>query len=308
MPVTNPNVAVLLAAYNGMQWIEEQLTSIQYQTNVNVHIFISVDASTDGTGTWCEHYATLHQNVTLLPPYEGCGGAAKNFFRLIRDADLQPFDLVALADQDDRWYQEKLSRAAHYLKQHSVDIYSSNVLAFWANGRTRLLDKAQPQTEWDHYFEAAGPGCTYVMTNAFATYTQRQIKSHWTRIQTVSLHDWYIYALARTHGFTWYIDPRPGLDYRQHLNNQVGANVGLTAVLSRYRTIQSGWWFGQVKLIEGLVNQGRPNELRPAWRRFRRPDLLALCYYAPLCRRRRRDRLFFRAMCLIGAMFGAKIK
>ena len=44
-----PKVAVLLAAYNGMQWIEEQLTSILGQSAVDVTVYISIDPSTDGT-------------------------------------------------------------------------------------------------------------------------------------------------------------------------------------------------------------------------------------------------------------------
>ncbi len=35
-----PRVAVLLAAYNGMEWIEEQLDSILNQINVSVTVFI----------------------------------------------------------------------------------------------------------------------------------------------------------------------------------------------------------------------------------------------------------------------------
>lgn len=46
-----PKVAVLLAAYNGMAWIEAQLDSILKQANVCVSVFISVDTSSDGTGS-----------------------------------------------------------------------------------------------------------------------------------------------------------------------------------------------------------------------------------------------------------------
>jgi rhamnosyltransferase len=38
-----PKVGVLLAAYNGMQWIEQQLKSIIDQEGVDVTIFVSVD-------------------------------------------------------------------------------------------------------------------------------------------------------------------------------------------------------------------------------------------------------------------------
>lgn len=44
-----PKVAVLLAAYNGMQWIKEQIDTVFNQQDVDVTIYISVDLSTDGT-------------------------------------------------------------------------------------------------------------------------------------------------------------------------------------------------------------------------------------------------------------------
>jgi len=60
MPVRLPKVAFLLATYNGMQWIEEQLVSILSQSEVDVMVYISVDRSTDGTQSWCANYAAEH--------------------------------------------------------------------------------------------------------------------------------------------------------------------------------------------------------------------------------------------------------
>lgn len=75
-----PKVAVLLAAYNGMQWIKEQIDTVFNQQNVDVTIYISVDLSTDGTYEWAEQLAETHANVVLLPYGERFGGAGPNFF------------------------------------------------------------------------------------------------------------------------------------------------------------------------------------------------------------------------------------
>ena len=61
------NIAVLLAAYNGMQWIEEQIDSILNQRNVDVTIFISVDLSTDGTYEWCQALQKKNPRIVVLP-------------------------------------------------------------------------------------------------------------------------------------------------------------------------------------------------------------------------------------------------
>lgn len=287
---------MLLAAYNGMAWIEAQLDSILKQTNVCVSVFISVDTSTDGTEAWCADYAQHHASISLLPPAGRFGGASRNFFRLIRDVDFSTFDYVAFSDQDDIWHPDKLQRAVAALAPDHHDAYSSNVTAFWPDGQRVLLDKAQPQVQWDYLFEAAGPGCTYVMNRRLADAFKSSLLSHWDAAQAVSLHDWYCYAFARSHGFRWLIDPVPGMDYRQHANNQVGANTGLASLISRLKKIADGWWAGQVVLIGQLIGD---NQLHPAGKHVStRLSFLKLAFKAPQCRRRPRDKIFFIIACL----------
>lgn len=305
MPVKLSKVAVLLAAYNGMYWIEEQLASILSQSGVDVTVYISVDPSTDGTEDWCAAYAVEHPGVIVLPPAGAFGGASRNFFRLIRDVSLERYDFVAFADQDDIWHLDKLQRAASELEHHQVDAYSSNVTAFWPDGRTHLLDKAQPQVTWDFLFEAAGPGCTYVMTKRLAESLKATVLSNWQPLQDVSLHDWFCYAFARSHGFRWYIDPAPSMEYRQHDRNQVGANTGWGSLISRYKTIHDGWWFSQVQLIARLVGQGSSPFVKN-WLPLRRWQLLRLSLSAWHCRRRLRDKGFFFFICWATALIGKK--
>ncbi|WP_350601392.1 glycosyltransferase [Pseudomonas sp. 65/3-MNA-CIBAN-0223] len=305
MPVKHPRVAVLLAAYNGMRWIEEQLASILSQSAVDVTVCISIDPSTDGTEDWCTAYAVAHPNVIVLPKVGKFGGAARNFFRLIRDVDLAPYDFIAFADQDDIWHADKLQRATGMIVSRHVDAYSSNVTAFWPDGRTQLLDKAQPQVAWDYLFEAAGPGCSYVMSQPFAQTLKTSMLANWHALQAVSLHDWYIYAFARSHGYHWYIDPLPSIEYRQHEHNQVGANAGFLSLLSRFKTIHDGWWFTQVKTIALLVGQ-EDDPFVKSWLPLRRRQLFKLSLSASQCRRRTRDKVFFFCICWATALLGNK--
>lgn len=302
MSIEPIKVAVLLAAYNGMAWIEEQLESILEQTNVDVSVFISVDPSTDDTETWCASYALGHANVTLLPQAGRFGGAARNFFRLIRDVDFSRFDYVAFSDQDDIWHSDKLERATQKLRSGEFDAYSSNVTAFWPNGRRLLLDKAQPQVKWDHLFEAAGPGCTYVLGRPLADAFKASLIEHWDSAQGVTLHDWYCYAFARSHHFRWFIDPAPGLDYRQHVHNQVGANTSAASFVARLRTIANGWWSTQVLLIAQLSGSQCTPFIQPV--RSRRSAFFRLIFKAGECRRRQRDKLLFIVACLAAALKG----
>ena len=307
MPVKYPKVAVLLAAYNGMQWIEEQLYSILDQSAVDVTVHISIDPSTDGTEAWCVHYAGQHSCVKVLPAAGPFGGASRNFFRLLRDVDLEGYDFIAFADQDDVWHVDKLQRATQAIQSRNIDAYSSNVTAFWSSGRTQLLEKAQPQVAWDFLFEAAGPGCTYVMSHKLVWSLKASMLANWADLQGVSLHDWYCYAFARSHGFKWFIDPQPSMQYRQHERNQVGANTGLNSLIARYKTLHEGWWFSQIRLITCLVGRDADPFVR-SWLRLGGGGLLKLSLSAWKCRRRVRDKVFFFLICWAAALIGTEPK
>ena len=86
-------IAILLAAYNGIQWLEKQLLSILSQRGVDVAVFISVDKSTDNTLQWSREFAMKDERINVLEPSERFGGAAKNFFHLIREVDFSTYDL-----------------------------------------------------------------------------------------------------------------------------------------------------------------------------------------------------------------------
>ncbi len=293
-----PHVAVLLAAYNGMQWIEEQLNSILNQQHVLLTVFISVDRSIDDTLTFCQNLAKDDPCIVLLPYGESFGGAARNFFRVLREVDFWKFDYVCLSDQDDIWLPNKLSRAHQTLLKTGSDAYSSNVLAFWPDGSNVLIEKSQKQVSWDFLFEAAGPGCTYVMRKELACAVQDLLKSRWAEFQQVGLHDWFVYAFARANGYRWVIDDVPGMLYRQHENNQVGVNAGWRAFVHRADKVLSGWGLAQSALIARLVGlNDAPFVLR--WVGGSRFGLLYLALHAGQCRRRVRDKFIFGLSCLV---------
>lgn len=251
--LNKPEIAVLLAVYNGMQWLPEQLESIRNQQGVRVSIFASVDVSTDGTEAWLANYAETYPDLKLLPPGV-FGGAAKNFFRLLRDVDLAPFDYVAFADQDDVWHLDKLYAGHSIISRGTAQAYSANVSAFWPDGRSCLINKAFPQRRYDYLFEAAGPGCTYMLSRPVAQGLKSFLEAHWQAINNVALHDWFIYAWTRAAGWTWFIDPRPVLRYRQHAQNQVGANKGWHALRKRLQLVRAGWYRAEIDRIHQLVS------------------------------------------------------
>jgi rhamnosyltransferase len=298
-------IAVLLAAYNGKRWLLEQVDSILNQRGVAVAIFVSVDSSTDGTEDWIDELSQKDSRVVVLPHWQRFGGAAPNFFRLIRDVELEPFDYVSFADQDDIWHLDKLIRATEQLSRQGADAYSSNITAYWPTGKELLICKSQPQRKWDHLFEAAGPGCTYVMAKPLIMEIKSFVCANWVRTQDLILHDWFCYAYARAHGYRWYIDPQPSMLYRQHVDNQVGVNNGLKAFLYRFKKITDGSGIKQSVLIAQLVGKDNTNFVM-MWSGLKRSGFLRLAFFANECRRKRQERFLFFCACLFMAILGKR--
>ncbi len=283
-------VAILLATYNGEVWLAEQLSSLLAQTDINLDIYISDDLSIDRTCSIVRKFTTNNPNIIFLPSKYKFGSAAANFFRLLRNVDLTQVDYVGFSDQDDIWFEDKLIHAITLIAQRKVDAYSGNVTAFWPNGKKKLIDKAQAQQQFDYMFESAGPGCTFVLTKRVALELQQFLIANQEKCQQVALHDWFIYAFARSKGFKWFVDSESQMLYRQHADNVVGANVGFKAKCVRWKKLREGWLIKQALLIADIL--GYTN----AWpisklKRYSLLDRLVLIVNVKKLRRRLRDRV-----------------
>ena len=292
-----PRYLVLLAAYNGMEWISDQVKSILDQNHVLVTLMISVDSSSDGTEQWVTDLAKSDPRVKCLAHGKKFGGAAPNFFRLVHEAPLGDFDYFSFADQDDIWLPNKLIQAHRVMSVSGADGYSSNVTAFWPDGRESLIIKSQPQVEYDRFFEAAGPCCTYVFSRKLFIDLQRHVTENLKWLHEVSLHDWYCYAFSRTHKYKWLIDTHSYMRYRQHTNNQVGVNAGVKAFRTRFLKVLDGWWLSQAALISRL-NGVEDSPFVQSWIGLGRVDLVRLALAGHKCRRRFRDKFVFTAFCI----------
>jgi rhamnosyltransferase len=300
-------VAVLLAAFQGSEFITNQINSILNQDSVDVNLFISVDQSDDGTESLVDELSSCDFRISLLPHGKKFGGAGSNFYRLISEVNFSGFDYIAFADQDDIWYPNKLSRACDQLNQSGADAYSSSVTAFWPDGRQVIVDRSQPHVRWDFLFEAAAPGCTYVMSTILAHDLKSFITNNSRKMQKIALHDWFTYAFARTRGYRWVIDSRPGMLYRQHAHNQVGVNSGLRAFVYRSCKVLSGWGLGQSALIADALGLLRDEPVK-SWLSGKRLGYLKLALNFWQCRRRLQDKFLFLGACLILVVIGARIK
>lgn len=302
MNSARPTFEVLLAAYNGMTHLDEQIASILAQKDVDVTLSVRVDPSTDETLTKAREWAGEDSRVARVVAAERpAGGAARNFYHLICDVELpESAGHVALADQDDIWYPHKLSRAAHMLAATSAGGYSSDVDAWDPDLRRSVpLVKSQPQRTWDHLFSSAGPGCTYVLSRPVFLEFQSWLQGlDQSERNAIDYHDWLIYAWAREKGYLWIIDNQRTMAYRQHSSNQIGANRGLSAARRRLAQVRDGWYFDQVRRTADVlgVGEGTPVD---ALRHLSASDRLRLVRAAPQARRRKVDQAALAAAAVL---------
>lgn len=302
---SNKKILVLLAAYNGERFIAKQLHTILNQAHKPDKILINIDLSADKTVAIVEDYATKFSEIEILSSHKRFGSAASNFIHLLSNADLSNVDYIALADQDDLWNEEKLYKAIQKLEQ-GYDGYSSNVEAFWESGQKKIIKKNQPQKKFDHLFESAGPGCTFVITKKLASSLQTFLNNNHGEISRMKhYHDWLIYAFARTNRYKWVIDDFVSMRYRQHERNDFGAHVGFSGFFVRFKRVMLGEGFDQVlRLIKLLKLESDP--FVKQWHPLSRFGFLRLAFSAPQCRRRLREKIYFFFACILLAIIFPK--
>ena len=236
-----PTVAVLLAAYQGEKFIEDQIKSIINQENVNYDLFINIDKSNDNTFAISENFVKKFENIKLLTSNNIYGSASKNFLNMLLMVNIDNYDYISFSDQDDIWLKTKLYSGINKIKSSEYSAYSSNAITFKKNSNTRkLLLKSQKQTKYDFLFEGGGPGCTYILKKDLAIRLQKNIQKNFNMIDNIWSHDWYIYYFARLHSYNWFIDKNSYILYRQHDNNQLGANLGFKNFFYRTKFVLSG--------------------------------------------------------------------
>lgn len=104
-------VTILVAVYNGEQWIGACLDSLLAQTYSNVEIVCADDASTDGSLAIIEEYAAKYDNVKFVVNKVNCGQAvARN-----RAFEVSTGDYVMMVDCDDFLSLDAVERAVEVL-------------------------------------------------------------------------------------------------------------------------------------------------------------------------------------------------
>lgn len=207
-------ITVLMSTYNGEKYIRQQIESILNQKDVQVTLLVRDDGSTDSTRQILQSYEVAGKLTWF---FKENLKSAYSFWDLVERCEIN--DYYSFADQDDFWYENKLTSAITMLKQHAEpSLYFC---------KKRLVDKdLKPLDAKDEQVNYVGlgtnllhcraAGCTMVFNHAL----MKLLREYHPAV--ISMHDSWILRVASACGCVIY-DERIFMDYRQHDHNVVGA-------------------------------------------------------------------------------------
>ena len=215
-------ICVLLSSYNGEKFIREQIDSILAQENVDLHLVIRDDASSDNTRTIIKEYQETHPELIEAIMGENVGFAL-SFSKLIEYAynKYPKCDYFAFADQDDVWLKNKLSTAISQIQEVDKNIpatYCSNKLLVDENLKEIRLSWSPTEVQLTKercLIQSFATGCTMVFNRMAAEIYINRYPNN------LKLHDYLMYQQCMFVGKVIY-DPNYYILYRQHGGNQIG--------------------------------------------------------------------------------------
>ncbi len=241
-----PKVAVLLAGYNGKEFILEQVFSLILQESVDIDIYIRVDGHCDIFRTILDNFSINFSNIHIING-DVRSTPSSNFYNLIFNVNYKNYDYFSFSDQDDIWLSDKIIYAISHFNKDTPQGFSSGVNAFYDNGKTSVLS-LQKTRKYDYFFQAGGPGCTYILNSSGFKFLRNFLSDN-QDLLSVSAHDWLIYYIFRIHGFYWSFGRDTKILYRQHLHNVAGINKGLSAKFKRLIPLFKGWYFKDLEIL-----------------------------------------------------------
>ena len=208
-------ISLAMPTYNGEKYLREQLDSIYSQTMVPDEVVVVDDCSKDGTIEILKEY---HQRYGLkYYQNEHNLGYNKNFEKAI---SLCSGDYIALSDQDDYWFPEKIAVSFQHISKYPTD-EPSLVSSFSINSDENL--KPYPGIYHDsqggdwrlNLTRYNSQGCTLMMNRALV---ERILP-----IPDEIIYDAYIGLTAALTGNRYYIN-QDLMYYRLYGNNSLATD------------------------------------------------------------------------------------
>jgi len=235
----SPSVAILMCTYDGEDFLEEQLDSIQNQDYKNWTLFVNDDGSKDSTLKILKAYQKKWGVKKLHIRKGPKKGFCQNFLQIICDKKINA-DLYFLSDQDDVWMSHKLSHTLQKISKLDATqpyLYCART-TYVSSDAKKILGQSdlflKPPSFKNAIIQSLAGGNTMAYNNCLKDVVQK-----YPRASVVS-HDWWLYILNELKGGQTLYDTESTILYRQHARSLIGANTGLLAKMKRLRMLLGG--------------------------------------------------------------------
>jgi len=220
-------VEILIATYNGEQYLIPQLDSILSQTYQDFRILIRDDGSTDSTLSIIQDYQNQHPEKIQLIRHDGSApGLIQNFSKLIESSSA-PY--LMLSDQDDFWLPQKIEIMLNHLKHleattspdtpilvHSDLIVVDSELNEIAKSFWRYIGINPERDSFPNLLvQNVVTGCASMFNRSLANLSIPIPPQ-------AMMHDWWLALVASSLGALGKVET-PTVLYRQHGANTLGA-------------------------------------------------------------------------------------
>lgn len=214
-----PSVAVLMSTYNGEKYLREQVDSILNQKDVDMHLFIRDDGSTDTTLDIVREYISANPGKISLTTGENLG-PGRSFMELVYNVP-DTYDYYAFSDQDDVWLEDKLIAGIVMLKERRKELYIGNIMCIDEMSHELGLKHTTPPDIFPYTVMAMNPtnGCTMIFTKRFYSLLRDERHRPNEILFTARYHDSWTMMVGAVLGIFAY-DFQYHMLYRQHSNNE----------------------------------------------------------------------------------------
>jgi glycosyltransferase involved in cell wall biosynthesis len=208
-----PLVSVVLGTYNGEAYLHEQLRSVLAQTYPALEIIAIDDGSRDGTVGILREYAGRDTRMRVVVNERNLG-FVRNFEKGCR---LAGGEYIALCDQDDYWFPEKIEKMVKAIGGYPM-VYCDSQLCgedLQPLGR-RISDLVHYQS-----FDDCRQLCVFSRMYGHATLITRDLFEKASPFLEEVPHDGWLAYHATLYGGVLYL-PEVLVKYRQHAGNVFG--------------------------------------------------------------------------------------
>ena len=223
-------IDILMATYNGENYIKEQINSILDQSFQDFKLIICDDQSNDKTFDILKEYEKIYpKKIYVYKNIERQGSAKKNFISMFKYIES---DYIMFADQDDVWLKDKIKNSYKLIKEKECILIQKSPIIVHTNLKIVNQDKIViSESFYKHQNISASinsfkniliqnifVGCTLMINKEMSNLLKDVYDD-----SRIIMHDWIIGILAVGCGHSYYIET-PQILYRQHDNNSVGAS------------------------------------------------------------------------------------